>query len=656
MNDAEIRAKVDVGDGGSFVRLGKNISRCDKQAEYLKVKIDETRNSIKEMQKATDKPLFVGGTKSLKKILEGSKQLSLQKENLFAGQKIDVDLKGSKLLRLRTDYSKQILREQAQLEKLENQYNKLQMKQEETSAGLTKGMEKGIKSFKRFGFALFGIHSIWRMVSRASSAYLQQDTETANKIRTAWVGLGAFLAPALEKISVLTIKAVKYLNVFITALTGVDFLSRAIAKSMNKLTGSANKANKALAPFDELSNIAEDNADSTADWVEAFNSIEINPKIAETIEKIGKFLRPVYKMVKNIFDNWDKYEEYILAVGGALTAVFIGSKIATILTNIGLVATSLGGLLTLATITVTLAIVGWKEVKTRANEVKESLQGVVDTEKDLTQKEKDLAEVTLKKAKANELSNDQLKYSIDYHLRLIEKNQELNKESENQTSILGALFGWNKKIREAQDERNNTNIEAIRLLKEMNSLGLLDEKNKEKLIKLIEIEKDKYDKLSNSLGLGKDKQEEYRKKAEELRKELEDLTGKKYSTEATVEVKAETKKAKNTIWSFFSGLGSDVLNFFGLGGILNKLASLDVGTNYVPQDQLAYIHKGEAIIPKKFNAPEYFGKIGNEDVLAKLDKLIETIEEKDMNAYISSKAIGNVSIAYQNQQKRIMGW
>jgi len=187
MNDAEIRAKVDVGDGGSFVRLGKNISRCDKQAEYLKVKIDETRNSIKEMQKATDKPLFVGGTKSLKKILEGSKQLSLQKENLFAGQKIDVDFKGAKLLRLRTDYSKQILREQAQLERLENQYSKLQAKQEETSAGLTKGMEKGIKSIKRFGFALFGIHSIWRMVSRASSAYLQQDTETANKLQAVWV-------------------------------------------------------------------------------------------------------------------------------------------------------------------------------------------------------------------------------------------------------------------------------------------------------------------------------------------------------------------------------------------------------------------------------------------------------------------------------------
>lgn len=32
-----------------------------------------------------------------------------------------------------------------------------------------------------------------------------------------------------------------------------------------------------------------------------------------------------------------------------------------------------------------------------------------------------------------------------------------------------------------------------------------------------------------------------------------------------------------------------------------KIPSLDVGTNYVPSDQLAMIHKGEAILPKKFN-------------------------------------------------------
>lgn len=81
MNDAEIRAKVDVGDGGSFVRLGKNISRCDKQAEYLKVKIDDIRYKL---------------------------------------QKADMGF----------EVGEDIFKLEAQLEKLENQYSKLQAKQE----------------------------------------------------------------------------------------------------------------------------------------------------------------------------------------------------------------------------------------------------------------------------------------------------------------------------------------------------------------------------------------------------------------------------------------------------------------------------------------------------------------------------------------------
>lgn len=35
----------------------------------------------------------------------------------------------------------------------------------------------------------------------------------------------------------------------------------------------------------------------------------------------------------------------------------------------------------------------------------------------------------------------------------------------------------------------------------------------------------------------------------------------------------------------------------------SMVASMDVGTNYVPNDGLAYLHQGEAVIPKKYNQP-----------------------------------------------------
>jgi hypothetical protein len=35
--------------------------------------------------------------------------------------------------------------------------------------------------------------------------------------------------------------------------------------------------------------------------------------------------------------------------------------------------------------------------------------------------------------------------------------------------------------------------------------------------------------------------------------------------------------------------------------LMSGIPTLAVGTNYVPQDTLAYIHKGEAVVPKQYN-------------------------------------------------------
>lgn len=40
-----------------------------------------------------------------------------------------------------------------------------------------------------------------------------------------------------------------------------------------------------------------------------------------------------------------------------------------------------------------------------------------------------------------------------------------------------------------------------------------------------------------------------------------------------------------------------------IADIRNRMASYAVGTNYVPNDGLAYLHQGEAVIPKKYNQP-----------------------------------------------------
>lgn len=51
---------------------------------------------------------------------------------------------------------------------------------------LTKGLDKMTSKIKRFGLSLFSIRSIWALVSKASSAYLAQDTELANKMQSVY--------------------------------------------------------------------------------------------------------------------------------------------------------------------------------------------------------------------------------------------------------------------------------------------------------------------------------------------------------------------------------------------------------------------------------------------------------------------------------------
>ena len=167
---------------------------------------------------------------------------------------------------------------------------------------MEKGISRAVSKVKRFGLSLLSIRSIWALVSRASSAYLSQDTALANKLQSAWAGLGAMLAPIIERIADLISKAVKYIAIFVKALTGVDLLAKASAKSMNKTAGSAKALNKALAGFDELQNLDTDAGGGGADigaGLSGLNDVKINTEWADRIRKFGIWFK----------DNW----EYVLA-------------------------------------------------------------------------------------------------------------------------------------------------------------------------------------------------------------------------------------------------------------------------------------------------------------------------------------------------------
>lgn len=187
---------------------------------------------------------------------------------------------------------------------------------------------KLVKKLKRVGLALFSIRSAYTLVSKASSAYLSKDSELAEKLQSVWVGLGSFLAPLLEYLSNMLLKMVGYLNVFIKALTGIDFVARANAKALNKQANAQKNLNKQMFSFDEINKL-EDVSTSGANASGGSGLIEL----PELDDKMVKKLQDLAYWLK---ENWD----LIKAVGIALGIAFGASKIAQLVGNI---STLIGG-------------------------------------------------------------------------------------------------------------------------------------------------------------------------------------------------------------------------------------------------------------------------------------------------------------------------
>ena len=87
------------------------------------------------------------------------------------------------------------------------------------------------------------------------------------------------------------------------------------------------------------------------------------------------------------------------------------------------------------------------------------------------------------------------------------------------------------------------------------------------------------------------------------------------------------------------------------------IPSYDVGTEFVPNDMLAYIHEGEAVIPKKFNDKSYFeDRMGdNEETNRLLNQVLEAINDIDFRPYTTIKDVGQASVEYIKEKSRALG-
>ena len=276
------------------------------------------------------------------------KDLETMVKTLETDMKIPVELRMSEdeKLKLENDIEKTKNRIISLKESMQDVGNEA----DKTTTKISKGFKKGTTTLKRFALSLFGIHSMYRLASRASSAWLSQNTELAQKLQNVWLGLGALVSPIIEKISDLMLKALGYLNEFVKALSGgrIDFIAKANAKALEKQTKAQKELNRQTYDFDEIRKQQEQNAGvSTGISGGGISIPELDDRLVKKLQNLAKWLRENQELVKG------------LAIAFGVT--FSAYKIASLLSNIGKligVASARTGLAGLGAILGTLAQIG----------------------------------------------------------------------------------------------------------------------------------------------------------------------------------------------------------------------------------------------------------------------------------------------------------
>lgn len=377
----------------------------------------------------------------------------LEKELEIMQKTLDTDLQMDLKFRLSQD---ERLKLESDIEKTKNRILSLReamVKVEEESDDMGKkismGFQKGTKNLKRFALSLFGIQSIYRLVSKASSAYISQDAELAQKLQNVWIGLGSFLAPAIELISNALSKGLGYLNEFIKALTGIDFIARANAKALEKQATAQKMLNNQTYDFDIIrkqQSVSSGSASSTN------NLIDI-PKLDD------KVVNKLREMATSLKDNW----YWIKEVGKVLLLTFGAVQISKVLGGIGSLigssatGTGLTALLPLLTAiagiwTITLLVDGYKQVKEQLDGLNEQLKGNTEGQRGLTESTKKVIEQYKELERTTGANEKQFETFYNWLGKTTLGIEEQAKALENDKTWWGEFTGANKEITKQQEE------------------------------------------------------------------------------------------------------------------------------------------------------------------------------------------------------------
>ena len=498
-------------------------------------------------------------------IKELEHKLKIMEKTLETENQIDISLRMSEDERLKLE--KEIETTKNKILSLKDAMAKANNSGKQMNNNLSKGFSKSTKSLKRFALSLFGIGSMFAVVSKASSSYLSQNEELANKLQSVWVGLGSFMEPVLTMISDALLKALGYLNVFIKALTGVDYIARANAKALEKQAKSQKKLNNATQDYDfdvirKQQEISSGSTTSSNGFSGLIEIPELNEGLVNKIQKLGEFLKENHK--------------WLLAIAGVVGAYFTAKKIGNLVKSLGLlIGGSSSGLLGVTSLLKGLATIGiiaigvdliyksvtgrslfddLKEIASGINEVKNTYKANADAAEKSTKKIDSVTNAFAENVEAGKYTEDQMNKIIGVNKTMIENLATQTTELKKNTNW------WNIGSSDARRQMKE-NVKQIEILTgkygDLYDQGLLNEDQA----------KQYYDMLYMQIGLMNDLGED----TTELRKKYEELTDQKYEIVLEAKAKENVSSLLDKMSKIFPMLDKykDIfakMNVYGVGG------------------------------------------------------------------------------------------
>ena len=525
-------------------------------------------------------------------------------------------------------------------------------------------MEKSTTISPKAGVAILGVVGALALMAKATNNYIKSDKQLQGEleimgqvINNMVSALGNALAPAIKGVINVAEYAIIVLAKLIQLFTGFNALENINNDNLDKTTKKAKAASKALAGFDTLTTLTSSSGSGAKD-------------IGISTDAMKTFQDKVAEVDKIFEDYGTQIKAATIALGVFVGAKMLG-KIASFIgvagksgaagTGLMGIASALGWIAGLGVLAIEISLIingiqEWNQFKADMEEQNKKAQ---KNNKLQSEKTQELVDKYKELANQENRTKEQEREMIMIRKGLVEVNDSATRNYQSEwhqlQNLIKSTGPWSKATKEqvgVLESLNTKSLNQVLALEELATSTDLSTEEVKLYIKEIERQIKLAETNAKEIKLMGGNYEDATKEVDSMRESLGKIKS-KYSAE--VDIKANTKDAEKSMSNFISKVINSGLGNIPVFSSIKNLFKFDVGTNYVPQDMTAVVHKGEMIVPKKYNPSTSGLGVGSEETNALLRQLNETLENKQFSASISQKAVGEAATNYINQQNRIMG-